>query len=146
MDIIITVIIALAALCVGVAVTIAIQRNMAHTRAKGILEEAEKEDPDFKANMMDVIVHKEENRELEQVSFNFQIPISLSVLTHLTRHRMHSLLVPNFVPLWNFNNYIIPETIKNSRPDIMELLAADIDKIKEEANSNFYDPRELLEG
>lgn len=40
----------------------------------------------------------------------------------------------------------IAETIKNSRPDIMELLAADIDKIKEEANSDFYDPRELLEG
>ena len=40
----------------------------------------------------------------------------------------------------------IAETIKNSRPDIMELLAADIDKIKEEANSGFYDPRELLEG
>ena len=40
MDIIITVIIALAALCVGVVVTIAIQRNKAHTRAKGILEEA----------------------------------------------------------------------------------------------------------
>ena len=86
-----------------------------YDEARKIIEEAEKEDSDFKEKMMDAIVHKEENRELEQVSFNFQIPISLSVLTHLTRHRMHSLLVPNFVPLWNFNNYIIPETIKNSK-------------------------------
>lgn len=52
MDIIITVIIALAALCVGVAVTIAIQRNMAHTRAKGILEEAEKEAEVLKKNKL----------------------------------------------------------------------------------------------
>jgi thymidylate synthase (FAD) len=27
---------------------------------------------------------------------------------------MHSLMVPNFVPLWNFKDYIIPDTIKNS--------------------------------
>ena len=52
MDIIITVIIALAALCVGVVVTIAIQRNMAHTRAKGILEEAKKEAEVLKKNKL----------------------------------------------------------------------------------------------
>jgi len=79
-----------------------------------MIVEAEKEDPDFRAKYMDNIVKKSENRELEQVSFNLQIPISLSILTHLTRHRMHSLITPSFVPLWNFNHYIIPETIKNS--------------------------------
>ena len=63
---------------------------------------------------MDAIVRRPENRELEQVSFTWQIPISLSILTHLTRQRMHSLITPSFVPLWNFSNYIIPETIKNS--------------------------------
>ena len=46
-------------------------------------------------------------------SSSFQIPISLSILTHLTRHRMHALLVPEFVPMWNLNNYVIPDTIKN---------------------------------
>ena len=66
------------------------------------------------------ILHKEERRELEQVSFSFQIPISLSILTHLTRHRMHSLLVPEFVPLWNFNNYVTPETIKAKMNDLYE--------------------------
>lgn len=78
-----------------------------------IIEEEEQND-DFRVKLMDAIVKKPENRELEQVSFTWQIPISLSILTHLTRHRIHSLLVPNFVPLWNFNNYVVPATIKNS--------------------------------
>lgn len=85
-----------------------------YDEARKIIDEAEKEVPDFKEKMMNEILRKEENRELEQITFNFQIPISLSVLTHLTRHRMHSLMVPNFVPLWNFNNYVIPDTVKNS--------------------------------
>lgn len=80
--------------------------------AENLLEIATKKDCDYKAKCMDIILHKEERRELEQVSFTFQIPISLSILTHLTRHRMHSLLVPEFLPMWNMNNYIIPATIK----------------------------------
>lgn len=86
-----------------------------YDEAARIIDEAEKTDPDFKAKTMDAIIHKEESRELEQVSFTFQIPISLSILTHLTRHRMHSLMVPNFLPLWNFNDYIIPPTVQNSK-------------------------------
>ena len=82
-------------------------------KAKEILKEMVEKDPDAKAKLMDVVLHKEERRELEQVSFTFQIPISLSILTHLTRHRMHALLVPEFVPMWNLNNYVIPDTIKN---------------------------------
>lgn len=82
--------------------------------AKKILEELEKKDKDVKEKIMDIILHKDERRELEQTSFTFQIPISLSILTHLTRHRMHSLLVPEFLPIWDMNNYIIPETIKEN--------------------------------
>ncbi len=80
--------------------------------AENLLENATKKDSDYKAKSMNIILHKEERRELEQVSFTFQIPISLSILTHLTRHRMHSLLVPEFLPMWNMNNYVIPATIK----------------------------------
>lgn len=79
--------------------------------ANEIFSQCIKKDKFFKANLMDIILHKEERRELEQVQFTFQIPISLSILTHLTRHRTHSLLIPEFVPLWDFNNYIIPATI-----------------------------------
>lgn len=79
-----------------------------------VIDEAEKVDLDFREKFMNEILRKEENRELEEVSFTFQVPISLAVLTHLTRHRMHSLLVPSFVPLWNFRNYVVPHTIKNA--------------------------------
>lgn len=88
--------------------------------AQKILKELSYRDPKAKEKLMQNILHKEERRELEQVSFSFQIPISLSILTHLTRHRMHSLLVPEFVPLWNFNNYVTPETIKAKMNDVYQ--------------------------
>ena len=88
--------------------------------AKEILANMVKKDSKAKEKMMYEIMHKEERRELEQVSFTFQIPISLSILTHLTRHRMHSLLVPEFTPMWNMNNFVIPETVKVAAKDIYE--------------------------
>lgn len=81
-------------------------------QAKEILNNMTKKDKDAKEKLMQNILHKEERRELEQVSFSFQIPISLSILTHLTRHRMHALLVPEFFPMWNMENYVVPLTIK----------------------------------
>lgn len=65
-----------------------------------------------KLTYMRYLIENRSEREFEQVSFQYQIPISLAVLTHLTRHRMHSLMVPNFVPLWNFDYYDIPESIQ----------------------------------
>lgn len=79
--------------------------------ANSIVEKAINKDSSFKEKFMNIILHKNESRELEQVQFTFQIPISLSILTHLTRHRTHSLLIPEFTPLWDFNNYITPATI-----------------------------------
>lgn len=81
-------------------------------QAKEILNKAESLDSSAREKMMDIILNKTENRELEHVNFRFQIPISLSILTHLTRHRMHSLLVPEFVKMWDLNNYVIPNSIK----------------------------------
>lgn len=88
--------------------------------AKRILDDMVKKDEKAKEKMMYDILHKEERRELEQVSFTFQIPISLAVLTHLTRHRMHSLLVPEFLPMWDMNNYITPESVKANANDIYQ--------------------------
>lgn len=82
--------------------------------AKNILKELEEKDENARNNIMQIILHKEERRELEQANFTYQIPISLAILTHLTRHRMHSLLVPEFLPMWNLKNYIVPETIKEN--------------------------------
>ena len=49
--------------------------------------------------------------------YSFELPISLAVLTHISRHRMQSLLVPDFVPLWNMENYVIPTSIKEKHED-----------------------------
>ena len=68
---------------------------------------------DVEQIIMDKILHSDEQRELEQVSFTFQIPISLSILTHITRHRMHSMLIPEFTPMWDLNNYMTPTSLKN---------------------------------
>ena len=68
--------------------------------------------PGLKAQMMQAIIHSKHQRELEHISFSFEIPISLAVLTHITRHRMPSLMVPDFAPLWNLDNYVTPETIR----------------------------------
>lgn len=100
--------------------------------ANAIIEEAEKQDANFKQNIMNIILKQNEQRELEQVSFTFQIPISLSILTHLTRHRMHSLLVPDFVPMWNLNNYIIPAAMKSLCEDeIKEIFNKNIEMYNE---------------
>lgn len=88
--------------------------------ADEILKELVEKDENAKEKMMQNILHKEEKRELEQVSFSFQIPISLSILTHLTRHRMHPLLIPEFVPLWDMKNYITPEKIKKNANDVYQ--------------------------
>lgn len=89
-------------------------------KADEILKEMIKKDEHAREKIMNNILHKEERRELEQVSFSFQIPISLSILTHLTRHRMHSLLVPEFIPMWDMKNYVTPVTVKNKANDLFQ--------------------------
>lgn len=81
-------------------------------KAESLFIQMEKQDSQIREKLIYEIMNKTENRELEQVSYTVQIPISLSILTHLTRHRMHSLLVPEFLPMWNLNNYTIPDSIK----------------------------------
>ena len=100
--------------------------------ADNLLEEMIKKDKDAKEKLMENILHKEERRELEQVTFSFQIPISLSILTHLTRHRMHALLVPEFVPLWNMNNFVTPEKVKAKANDIYQKAVQENIKVFEE--------------
>lgn len=49
--------------------------------------------------------------EFKQVNFRFQIPISLAVLTHITRHRTHDLMIPDFVPIRDLTQYKTPDSI-----------------------------------
>lgn len=84
-------------------------------QARNLLKKLSESD---KEKIMFTIYNSPEQRELEQVSFTVQIPISLAVLTHLTRHRMHSLLIPNFIPIWDLNKFKIPPTIKDENLDV----------------------------
>ena len=53
--------------------------------------------------------------EFKQVNFKFQVPVSLAVLTHLTRHRTHHLMVPDFVPIRDLNQYVVPPTFNEGQ-------------------------------
>lgn len=77
-----------------------------------IEKKLEKKNPEWKKDVFDKLKVSEDQREFEQVQFGFEIPISLIILKHLTRHRMHSLLVPDFVPMWNLRNYQTPPSVK----------------------------------
>ena len=79
-----------------------------------ILNKLVSKDKNIKDKMFNSLLSSKSQRELEQVSYSFEVPISLAVLTHITRHRMHSLLIPDFVSLWNFNDYIVPPSIEKS--------------------------------
>ncbi len=50
-------------------------------------------------------------KEFDQVNFRFDVPISLAVLTHLTRHRTHELMVPDFLPIRDLTKYRVPPTL-----------------------------------
>ena len=80
--------------------------QVSRERAEDILHELGYQESGIKRKLMQSLIHSKNQRELEQVAFSFEMPISLAVLTHITRHRMHSLLFPDFVPLLNMENYM----------------------------------------
>jgi len=72
-------------------------------------------------------------RALEQLCYTFRFNgISLSSITHMARHRMQSLIVPDFEAI-DRANYIIPETIVIS-PGNQERYTAVFNKNKEIAD------------
>jgi thymidylate synthase (FAD) len=91
--------------------------QVSREKAEDILHELGQSTTGIKRQMMQSLIKSKNQRELEQVSFSFELPISLAVLTHITRHRMHSLLVPDFVPLWNMENYVTPETVAENHEE-----------------------------
>lgn len=80
--------------------------------AENILKSTIQKNPSFVAEYIAAINNDFEKLDYTQVNFRFQIPISFAVLTHLTRHRTHDLLIPDFVPINNLNYYKIPVSIK----------------------------------
>ncbi len=99
-------------------------------------KELTKQNPEWRKDIFEKLTNTLEQREFEQVQFGFEIPISLIILKHLTRHRMHSLLVPDFVPLWDVHNYQTPPSIKRvDEKHYQEIQAANakiLDEFKKE--------------
>lgn len=51
-------------------------------------------------------------RELEQVHFTFRFNrISLAGVTHLVRHRMQSIVIPDYSTVYDFGQYVLPQSI-----------------------------------
>lgn len=84
------------------------------------LEGEDKQSQEIKNKLIRLIHISEE--ELKNINFSFQIPISLANLTHLTRHRTHEMLIPDFVPIRDLLRYQTPVTISQSGYDIEALI------------------------
>lgn len=103
---------------------IANRYNISYNDAEEVLHQISEENPEIKMEIINALKNSKHQRELEQVMYSFEMPISLAVLTHITRHRMHSLLVPDFVPMWNLENYISPSSvIKDHKEEYEEVFA-----------------------
>ena len=72
------------------------------------------DDENFKDQLMQKIAFEGDGLELSQASFDFQIPLSYAILTHLTRHRTHSIMVPDFVPNIDLTQYKVPPKIASN--------------------------------
>ncbi len=70
-------------------------------------------DDEIRKEIVRRIAFESDGLELSQVSFEYQIPISFAVLTHLTRHRMHDIITPDFSPVVDLKQYKIPPKIQN---------------------------------
>lgn len=80
-------------------------------KAEEVLDKLISEDSNFVEKLIRKIAFEGDGLELTQVNFTYQIPLSLAVLTHLTRHRTHHLMTPEFTDL-DLNRYITPPKVK----------------------------------
>jgi len=75
-------------------------------------EVAEVEDIEQQREMISMLLKKDRKRELEQVNFTVLFRnISLAGITHLVRHRMQSIIVPEYIRVCNFEKYVMPQSI-----------------------------------
>lgn len=74
----------------------------------------------FRDKLLNIACQDQRKRELEQVCFTFRINnLTLAGLTHLARHRLHSLNVPSFTEFGFSRNFVIPASIK-AKPDLLK--------------------------
>ena len=86
--------------------------QFSYDEAVKVYKNLKDENKEFSYELMRKIVFQGDKLELTQVNFQFQIPISFAVLTHLTRHRTHDILIPDFVPIVDLEQYKIPPKVR----------------------------------
>ena len=99
-------------------------------KASKVYKKLIENDGNFKSKLMRLIAFNDSNIELSQVNFEFQIPLSYAVLTHLTRHRTHHIMVPDFYPLPDLTQYKVP-------PKISKIALKEYNSIFEKNNSAY---------
>lgn len=66
--------------------------------------------------LLRALLRSPRKRELEQVSFTLLFGgLSLSALTHLTRHRMQSLVAPELLRCADYDDYVLPQTVVEAK-------------------------------
>ncbi len=90
------------------------------------------ENKDILEKWIKLIGESYEKEVLTAINFRFQIPLSLAVLTHLSRHRTHDIIVPDFVPIHNLMAYKTPESINKNCKNEYDQIYANNNKIYEE--------------
>lgn len=70
------------------------------------------DDIDLQKTIIKNIISSSRKRELEQVNFTILFQkVSLAGITHLVRHRMQSIIIPEYIHICDFENYIVPDSI-----------------------------------
>jgi thymidylate synthase (FAD) len=65
-----------------------------------------------KKQILEALLKGGRKRELEQAHFTFRFNrISLAGVTHLVRHRMQSIVIPDYTKVYNFEQYVLPQSI-----------------------------------
>lgn len=113
--------------------TTAIMRRYQYDIKKAIkvYKAAIRENPDFAKKLIQKIAFEGDQLELTQVDFKFQIPISYAVLTHLTRHRAHDIVIPDFAPLPDLTQYKeVPAIKKVCQQEYDDIFARNVEMVE----------------
>ncbi len=103
-----------------------------------------KDNKELQREVMKEVIKTVDKKELKQVNFSFQFPISLAVLTHYTRHRTHPIMIPDFVPIKDLTKYKIPPTMDSKMIKIYKEALAKTYKLYLEFKQNKVCDEDLI--
>lgn len=70
------------------------------------------DNPECREKVIKTVLNQSRRRELEQVSATVRFNnVSLAGLTHLVRHRMQSLVIPELIDVCDYSKYVVPKSV-----------------------------------